>query len=134
MTFFETELQVRPDDIDMNRHVHSSRYIDYVLAARYDQMERCYCMSMQQFIAKGYGWIIRRTEMEFRRALVLGDRMIVKTGIEELLRHGVVVRFEVRESSSGHVACRGSFHYVLIRLDSGSPASLPPEVVEKYSI
>ena len=33
---FETELQVRPDDIDMYQHVHSSRYMDYVLAARFD--------------------------------------------------------------------------------------------------
>ena len=32
-TKFETELQVRPDDIDMNQHVHASRYHDYVLAA-----------------------------------------------------------------------------------------------------
>ena len=43
---FTTEMQVRPDDIDMNRHVHSSRYLDYVFAARFDQMERCYKMSM----------------------------------------------------------------------------------------
>ena len=40
-TKFETELQVRPDDIDVNQHVHGSRYFDYVLAARYDQMARC---------------------------------------------------------------------------------------------
>ena len=37
-TRFETELQVRPDDLDFFRHVHSSRYQDYVLAARFDQM------------------------------------------------------------------------------------------------
>jgi len=48
-TRFETEMQVRPDDIDMNQHVHGSRYFDYVLAARYDQMERCYKMPMQEF-------------------------------------------------------------------------------------
>ena len=41
---FETEMPVRPDDIDMNQHVHNSRYFDYVLAARYDQMARCYRM------------------------------------------------------------------------------------------
>ena len=35
---FESEMQVRPDDIDMYQHVHSSRYMDYVLAARFDQM------------------------------------------------------------------------------------------------
>ena len=31
MTRFETELQVRPDDIDMNQHVHGSRYFDYTM-------------------------------------------------------------------------------------------------------
>ncbi|MDP3929291.1 MAG: thioesterase [Bacteroidota bacterium] len=41
---FESTLKVRPDDIDMNQHVHSSKYIDYVLSARYDHMERCYKM------------------------------------------------------------------------------------------
>ena len=31
---FESELAVRPDDIDLYQHVHSTRYLDYVLAAR----------------------------------------------------------------------------------------------------
>ncbi|MEM7013763.1 MAG: acyl-CoA thioesterase, partial [Verrucomicrobiota bacterium] len=30
---FESELAVRPDDIDLNGHVHNSKYLDYVLAA-----------------------------------------------------------------------------------------------------
>ena len=54
-TRFETELHVRPDDIDMNQHVHSSRYQDYVLAARYDQMARCYKVSMDEFTQAGLG-------------------------------------------------------------------------------
>ena len=45
---YTTRLQVRPDDIDMFGHVHSSRYMDYVLAARFEQMERCYQMSMPE--------------------------------------------------------------------------------------
>ncbi|MFN5663556.1 MAG: acyl-CoA thioesterase, partial [Bacteroidota bacterium] len=49
-TFYETELQVRPDDIDMFQHVHSTRYLDYVLAARYDQMERCYGNPMHVYL------------------------------------------------------------------------------------
>ncbi len=54
---FESEMQVRPDDIDMNRHVHNSRYFDYVLAARYDQMARCYGMPMEEFLrTASAGW------------------------------------------------------------------------------
>ena len=64
---FESELQVRPDDIDMYQHVHSSRYMDYVLAARFDQMERCYGMPMAEFQKLGYGWVIASTQMNFRR-------------------------------------------------------------------
>ncbi|MBM2845221.1 MAG: fadM, partial [Bacteroidetes bacterium] len=53
---FETELVVRPDDIDMNNHVHGSRYLDYVLYARFDQMGRCYGMPMDEFLKKGWNW------------------------------------------------------------------------------
>jgi len=61
---FETELQVRPDDIDMNQHVHNSRYFDYVLAARYDQMARCYGMSMEEFLKAGCSWVVKTAHLE----------------------------------------------------------------------
>ncbi|MFA5803318.1 MAG: hypothetical protein WC879_01620 [Melioribacteraceae bacterium] len=33
-SIFETEIIVRPDDIDMNNHVHNSKYLDYLLTLR----------------------------------------------------------------------------------------------------
>ena len=83
-TKFESELAVRPDDIDMYQHVHSSRYMDYVLAARFDQMERCYGMPMAEFQKLGYGWVVASTQMHFRRPLVLGDRMTVRWKVEAM--------------------------------------------------
>ena len=62
-TKFESALQVRPDDLDMFQHVHSSRYMDYVLAARFDQMERCYKMPMEEFLKLGYGWVVRMAHL-----------------------------------------------------------------------
>ena len=61
---FRTLIPVRPDDIDMNRHVHNSKYSDYVLAARYDQMERCYGMSMGAFLERGLSWVVRASYIE----------------------------------------------------------------------
>ena len=71
---FETQMQVRPDDIDLFQHVHSSRYMDYVLAARYEQMARCYGMSWEDFIKRGLGWYLTATTMNFLRPLGLGDQ------------------------------------------------------------
>src|SRR5690349_19308032 len=100
-TRFETELQVRPDDIDMNQHVHGSRYFDYVLAARYEQMARCYKMSLEEFTQAGFAWFIRTAHLEYKRPLGLGDRMLVRTWVEEMLKDTVRVRFEIMNKSTG---------------------------------
>jgi acyl-CoA thioester hydrolase/thioesterase-3 len=133
-TRFETELQVRPDDIDMNQHVHNSRYFDYVLAARYDQMARCYKMSMEYFVKGGFGWVVKAAHLEYKRPLNLGDTIVVTTWVEEIRKNGVTVRFEIRKKSSGKLACDGSFDYTMIDLQTGRAAAIPAPVVEKYSV
>src|SRR3954463_2341936 len=90
---FETELSVRPDDIDLYQHVHSTRYLDYVLAARFDQMERCYGMPMAAFAARGLGWYMAAANIHFRRPLGMGDRMVVRTWIDAFTSNGCRVSF-----------------------------------------
>ena len=131
---FETELQVRPDDIDMNQHVHGSRYFDYVLAARYDQMERCYKMSMQEFIKVGFGWYIKTAHLDFKRPLGLGERFIVRTWVDGIERTGVKVRFEILRSSNAKLCCDGYFDYAMINLKNGRAETIPDWIVEKYAI
>src|SRR5947207_3254485 len=106
-TKFETALQVRPDDLDMNRHVHASRYQDYVLAARYDQMARCYGMSMEEFLQLGFGWYVRTAQIEYKRPLGLGEHFIVRTSVAEIMKYGVKVQFEIIKSKTGKFACDG---------------------------
>lgn len=131
---FESELQVRPDDIDMYQHVHSSRYMDYVLAARFDQMERCYGMPMAEFQKMGFGWVIASTQMNFRRALVLGDRMTVRCWIEKFSLIGLRLQFEIDRRPEGKRACDGWFEYVMVSVETGRPARIPDSVRQKYSI
>lgn len=131
---FESELQVRPDDIDMNQHVHSSRYIDYVLAARFDQMERCYKMPMEEFIKLGFGWVIRTSHIEYKRSLGLGDKFIVKTWVDEVYKDGVKVHFEIIKKTSNKLCCDGYFHYTMVSLQTGRAEPIPAWIIERYSI
>src|SRR5579862_6587646 len=101
---FETDMQVRPDDLDMNKHVHGSRYFDYVLAARYDQMARCYKMSLEEFIEAGYAWFVRTAHVDYKRPLGLGEWFTVRTWVEEILKESVRVRFEVLKKTNGKLA------------------------------
>ena len=133
-TKFETEMQVRPDDMDMNQHVHASRYMDYVLAARYDQMERCYQMPMEEFLQHGFGWFVRTACLEYKRPLGLGERFIVRTWLAEFFKDGVKVQFEIRKQKTGKLACDGHFHYTMIALKTGRAQPIPEWIVAKYSI
>jgi len=129
---FETELRVRPDDIDMFQHVHNSKYFDYVLAARYDQMERCYGMAMEKFMERGFGWVVRTAHVDYKRALKMGDIFIVETGIETINDKGCRVKFNIKNKATGKLCCDGWFDYVMIDMQSGRGLTIPADVMEHY--
>ena len=131
---FETELAVRPDDIDLYQHVHSTRYLDYVLAARFDQMERCYGMGMKAFAALGLGWFVKSATIHYRRALGLGDRMIVRTWIAEFFADGVRVGFEIERADNRKRVCDGHCDYTLVTLAEGRATPIPEAIREKYGV
>lgn len=133
-TRFETELQVRPDDIDMNQHVHSSRYFDYVLAARYDQMGRCYGMPMEEFIRHGFSWVVRSAFIEYKRPLTLGDQCVVRTWIEEIGGSGVTISFEIVRGDNGKLCSNGRIDYTMVSAATGRAAAIPDWIIERYSI
>lgn len=131
---FKTEFKVRPDDIDMFNHVHNSTYFDYVLAARYEQMETCYKMPMEYFLEQGYGWVVRTAFVDYKRPLGLGDVFTVETGVETLNAKGCRVMFEIVIGKTGKVACEGWFDYVMIDTRTGKSVNVSDEMIRKYSI
>lgn len=133
-SIFETEIAVRPDDIDMNNHVHNSRYLDLVLAARYSQMKNNYGMSMDEFIERGLGWVVNTCFIQFKRPLFLGDTVLVKTGIDSYGTTSVKVRFEIIRKETGKVSADGYFDYTMINLATGRAEKLPEDIIKKYSI
>ncbi|HVZ40783.1 MAG TPA: acyl-CoA thioesterase [Candidatus Kapabacteria bacterium] len=133
-TKFDSEMQVRPDDLDMNRHVHSSRYLDYVLAARYDQMARCYGMPMEEFIEHGFSWVMRGASILYKRPLGLGDWFVVRTWIHEIRENGVAVAFEIFRKEGMKLAASGSCDYVIVDGASGRMTTLPGWIIERYSV
>src|SRR5690606_12237411 len=131
---FQSLIPVRPDDIDMNRHVHNSKYFDYVLAARYDQMERCYGMSMDAFLERGLSWVVRASYIEHKRPLHIGDTAAVETRVEEIQSRGVKVAFLLTKEADGKAVAKGWLEYVLGTLEGGRPRIIPDDIVAIYSI
>jgi acyl-CoA thioester hydrolase/thioesterase-3 len=131
---FTSEIPVRPDDIDMFQHVHNSRYLDYIQAARYDQMVRCYKMSMEEIMIMGYGFVVKKAELNFKRALIMGDVMLISTQVKEFNGSDIVVEFEIVNKKNEKISCDGFMLYTMINLKTGRSEKVPDEIQTKFSI
>ena len=130
---FETEIVVRPDDIDMNNHVHTSKYFDYYLFARYDQMERCYGIPMEKFLQHGWTWYVKSCQIEFKRALKLGEKITVRTWLESFDKSEALVRFQIIKKETNKIAAVGTVLNTMIGIESGKPQQIPDWVIAQYT-
>jgi acyl-CoA thioesterase FadM len=89
---------------------------------------------MDEFLKQGLGWVVRRSFIEYKRPLKLGDCMFVRTRIEDFFKDGVKVWFEILRRPDRKQSCQGWCDYTLVNLATGRAEPLPEAVREKYSI
>lgn len=131
---FRSEIAIRPDDIDVNSHVHFTKYLDYVLTARYMQMREFYKMSMEEFWKRELTWVVSDLNISFRRELRLEDIAVVETGVNSYNGAQCLVDFVIYKKEGMKIAAQGQFNYTMLSTKSGRPVRLPDDIIEMYSI
>jgi len=132
-SIFETEITIRPDDIDLNNHVHNSKYLDYVQAARYEQMKNAYKMPREDFHKLGYNWVASSAHIQWKRALLLDDKIVVKTQLDSVDGAQCKVNFWIVKQANNKIASEGNIIYTMISIKTGRPVRIPEDVIENYS-
>ncbi len=130
---FILALEVVPAEIDAYEHVNNSVYLAWFdrvawshSAALGIPLERC--------IAMRRGMAAHRTEIDYLRAAVLADRVLVGTWIMSTDRKlRVERRFQVRRAQDGGSLARARTDYVCINLDSGRAARMPELFARAYT-
>ncbi len=133
-SIFETEIIVRPDDIDMNNHVHNSKYIDYIQTARFIQMRDNYKFPMEEYIAKGLNWFASEVHLEYKHELKFGDVALVKTQIGDWHGAQVTINVWVYNKTTNKIAVEGKVIYTLVSLTSGRPTRISEDIIERHKI
>lgn len=119
-------LEVSPRDIDAYGHVNNSVYLSWLDHAAWSHSAML-GVSLDECV-KGLrrGMATHRTEIDYLRAAVSGDCVLVATWIVDSdgkLR--VQRRFQVRRMSDAVTLARAQIDYVCINLDSGRAARMP---------
>lgn len=125
-------VEVVPEDIDAYNHVNNSVYLSWLDRAAWSHSASL-GLTLEQCVALQRGMAAHRSEIDYVRAAVLGDRVLVATWIvatDGKLR--VERRFQVRRADDGATLARARIEYVCINLESGRAVRMPDSFQRSY--
>jgi len=126
------ELTVVPSEIDAYGHVNNAVYLTWLDRAAWSH-SAALGIPLERCVALRRGMAALRTEIDFVRAALDGDRVQVATWIADgdgRLR--VERRFQVVRPADGVTLARARTEYVCINLDSGRAVRMPAEFARCY--
>jgi acyl-CoA thioester hydrolase len=128
-------LEVLPTDIDAYDHVNNSVYLAWLDRAAWSH-SAALGIRLEECVARlRRGMAAHRTEIDYLRAAVLGDQVLVGTWITDTDSKLRVRRsFQVRRAADGETLARARTDYVCINLDSGRAARMPDVFQRAYII
>ncbi len=127
-------LEVLAADIDAYDHVNNSVYLAWLDRAAWSHSGTL-GLSLEQCVAMRRGMAAHRTEIDYLKAALLGDRVLVGTWIvntDSKLR--VERRFQIRRATDGETLSRARIDYVCINLDSGRAVRMPDSFRNAYVV
>lgn len=89
---------------------------------------------MDEFIDKGFNWVVSSVQMDWKRALSLGDTAIVKTQLDSVNGAQCKVSFWIENKETKKLVSSGYFLYTMISIKSGRPVRITEDIIERYSI
>jgi acyl-CoA thioester hydrolase len=128
------ELEVEAQDIDAYDHVNNAVYLSWLDRAAWSH-SAALGVPLERCLGVRRGMAALRTEIDFARAALAGDRVRVATWIADSdgrLRVGR--RFQVVRGADGVTLARARTEYVCINLDSGRAARMPELFARAYAV
>jgi acyl-CoA thioester hydrolase len=128
------ELEVAAADIDAYRHVNNAVYLTWLDRAAWSH-SAALGVPLERCVALRRGMAALRTEIDFVRAALEGDRVRVATWIADgdgRLR--VERHFQVVRAADDATLARARTEYVCINLDSGRAVRMPELFARAYVI
>ena len=122
-------LVVRTFEIDVAGHVSNIVYLQWLEIARTELLEAV-GLPVPAILEAGFAPVVARTEIEYRRPVVLGDEVTVHLGLSRLRALSAQVEFEVRAGDT--LAATARQLGVFVSTATGRPRRLEPELRDRF--
>lgn len=127
---FEHEIAVPASAIDDNGHVNNVVYVQWMQDVAIAHFESVGGTPMMK--AAGATWVARSHYIEYLRPAVAGDRVRVRTWVENFRRVMSLRKYEFTRVGDDTVLAKGHTEWVLVDAATGRPKSVPAEIVTLF--
>jgi len=120
-------LEIRPEDIDANDHVNNVVYVRWLQDVGTTHWEARFGPE----VTSKWSWVCLRHEIDYRRALNLGDAVQARTWVGEP-QGPRLARYVLIEGPDG-VAAQGMSVWVLVDAATKKPARVPDWMIAPFA-
>ena len=120
-------------DTDAGGVVHNISYLRFIETAR-TNLALQMGMNFEEILRTQIHPVVVRTEIDYKRPALLGDRLLVNGRVTEVSRARFWVEFEVIRPADGAllVACRQAL--ALVQMPQGRPLRLPEGFPDSFAL
>lgn len=128
---YKHEIEVPPSAIDANGHVNNVQYVQWMQEAAVAHFTAAGGTPIIELL--GATWVVRWHHIEYLRPAVAGDRLVVRTWVEDFRRVMSLRKYEFVRADDRAVLAKGETEWVFVDIASGRPKSIPPKLLDLFT-
>jgi acyl-CoA thioester hydrolase len=130
---FDYRHTVSDEEIDAQGHVHNLRYLQWTLWAAGAHSKACGWDS-KQALEQGFGWVVRSHDATYRAAAMAGDKIVVRTWVNEIARFASRRKYLICRPLDKTVLARVETRWVYVDLTVRKVVAIPHQVAAQIAV
>lgn len=116
--------------IDANGHANNVEFVRWMQEAAVAHADAVGCTAAT--LAAGATWVVRSHQIEYARPAMEGDRIEVRTWVENVRRAFSLRKYEFVRPSDGVTLARGQTDWVFIDAATARPRTIPDAIAGMF--
>jgi thioesterase-3 len=106
-----TEIKVRGYHADFYGHVNNARFLEFLEEDRWARLESV--IDLRKLAARGFIFLVVNININYRRAVAVGETLLVSTVLERMGTKSSVLKQEIVFKKSGEIAADALVTFVI---------------------
>lgn len=129
---FTRQFTIRNYECDAYGHLNNANYVRFMQESAVSASADV-GWTTERYLASGYQWVVRETQVEYLQPVGYGDTLAVKTWVDDFRRVRSRRMYEFRNVDTDELIVRASTDWIYTDIKTRRPSRIPDDVILAYS-